>query len=241
MPRIYTPQTLAAGIEIQLEPQASHHLSKVLRIAVGEEFKIFNGDGHEWQAKVKTISKKSVVLELLYSEPDNRESPLHSHLAICVSKGDRMDFVMQKATELGVTEITPLLSQRTEVKLNSERWQKKQLHWQQICISACEQSGRNYLPVLNPIQQLDNWLGTENSTELKLLLHPHQASTGLAESAHSVTLLIGPEGGFSEEEIHNAIRYGFQPWQLGHRILRTETAPLVALSILQFRYGDLSG
>lgn len=244
MTRIYTPQSLAAGQEIELEPQASHHLSKVLRVKVGEQLQLFNGDGNEWLATITAIGKKSVKLLLHDHDENSCESSLRTHLAICVSKGDRMDFVLQKATELGVTEITPLLSQRTGVKLNAERWQKKQLHWQQICISACEQSGRAQLPKLNPVQTLTQWLASDepaHDTDLKLILHPHQETSATAEeSVNSVTLLIGPEGGFSEEEIQTARKHHFRPWQLGRRILRTETAPLVALSILQFRWGDLS-
>ena len=242
MPRIYTPQALNTGLEIILEEQSSHHLAKVLRAKIGDELQLFNGDGLNWQSRITNIDKKHVRVTMLGSESNHSESPLKTHLAIAVSKGDRMDFVMQKATELGINAITPLLSERTEVKLNAERLEKKQQHWQQICIAACEQSGRSCIPTLHPLQHLRQWLVTLPSAEndsLKLLLHPHQNSTPLPQKLQSVMLLIGPEGGFSEEEAQQALLAEFQPWQLGKRILRTETAPLAALSIVQHRWGDL--
>ncbi len=237
-PRIYTPQSLACGETVELETQASHHLHKVLRMQAGDALILFNGNGSNYPAKINVIRKKSLLVSILEQQHTSTESPLAIHLGIAISKGDKMDFIMQKATELGVQAITPLFTERTEVKLQGERREKKQQHWQQVIISACEQSGRCQLPTLDTIQPLANWLNTVD-TEKKFVLH-HRSTQPLstAEQTASIALLIGPEGGLSKDEISAAEQQHFQALSLGPRVLRTETAPLAVISILQFLWGD---
>jgi len=167
------------------------------------------------------------------------ESPLRIEMGIAVSRGERMDWVVQKATELGVTAISPLFTERTEVKLKAERAAKKLRHWQQIAISACEQSGRNQLPTIADFKALPNWLSAVEA-DRKFVLHHRSDDHPGGEAPTSVALLIGPEGGLSEAEIEAAMDAGFEAMRLGPRVLRTETAPLAALSVLQSRWGDLA-
>ncbi len=241
MRRIYQPfTTLKPGAVLRLSDEAHHHLFTVLRSKENEEIIVFNGKGESWRARIKTLLKKSSEIELIDSINENTESPLKIHLAQAVSKGERMDLVMQKATELGVSEITPILTERGNVKLDQERWDKKLAHWNEIMINACEQSGRSVLPILNPVIDLKTWF-TQLPEGLRLILSPTAAQPLKTElKPEQVTLLIGPEGGLTEQEIAFAIdRFQFQSIQLGPRILRTETAALAALSILQFTWGDL--
>lgn len=205
----------------------------------GRELILFNGRGGEYSASITAISKKAVSVQLRDFIAEDRQSPLQLELAIGVSRGERMDWVLQKATELGATKITPLLTERTEVKLNNERSDKKLEHWQQIIVSACEQCQRNLLPELSKPVAIDEWLAQCNA-ELKFVLH-HRDNQGLPASQNisSVALLIGPEGGLSEREIEQALQQHFSPLTLGPRILRTETAPLAAISLVQYLWGDL--
>jgi 16S rRNA (uracil1498-N3)-methyltransferase len=239
-PRIYSPQSLSPNTPIMLASEASHHLAKVLRMQVGAALILFNGDGREYRAVITEIDKRCVQVDIESAIDDARQSPLPLHLGIAVSKGERMDWIVQKATELGATQITPLYSERVEVRLHGERAEKKLAHWRGIAIAACEQCGRNRLPQIDDIQTLTAWLQT-TVAEKKLVLH-HRANAALDTTAprpSSVALLIGPEGGLSDVEIDAAERRQFAPLQLGQRVLRTETAPLAAISILQFLWGDL--
>jgi 16S rRNA (uracil1498-N3)-methyltransferase len=238
IPRIYTAQPLTSGQPVELEAQASHHLNKVLRKQVGDELLLFNGDGNDYSSRIDAVNKKFLLVKVGQATAVATESPLRIHLGICISKGDRMDLVMQKASELGAAQITPLFSSRTEVRLKGERLEKKQLHWHQIIISACEQSGRSVIPTLQPAVAIDNWTA-QVQADKKLVLH-HRASTGLSadDNIKSSALLIGPEGGLSEDEIMLAEQRGFECLALGPRVMRTETAPLAALSVLQFIWGD---
>jgi 16S rRNA (uracil1498-N3)-methyltransferase len=239
IPRIYTSQKLIANQLIELAEAPSHHLSKVLRMQIGRELILFNGEGGEYTAEITDIQKKSVAVNVKEFSAVNNQSPLQLELAIGVSRGERMDWVLQKATELGVTKITPLITERTEVKLGGERADKKINHWQQTIISACEQCQRNLLPELCEPVLLSNWLSTCNA-DLKFVLH-HRDNKGLpkSESISSIALLIGPEGGLSDDEIAQAIANNFSPLTLGPRVLRTETAPVAAISIVQYLWGDL--
>jgi 16S rRNA (uracil1498-N3)-methyltransferase len=242
MRRIYQAfTTLKPGAVLRLSDEAHHHLFTVLRSKENEEIVFFNGQGQSWRARIQTVSKKFSEIELIESIEENTESPLKIHLAQAVSKGERMDLVMQKATELGVTEITPILTERGNVKLDQERWDKKLAHWHQIMVSACEQSGRSVVPVLNPVIDLKTWF-TQLPEGLRLILSPTAMQPLKADlKPEQVTLLIGPEGGLTEQEIAFAMdRFQFQPLQIGPRVLRTETAALAALSILQFAWGDLA-
>lgn len=240
VPRIHTYQTINSNAELELPETQSHYLGKVLRMQAGRELVLFNGEGGEFAAQITEVHKKSVIVQVGEFTMDNRESPLQLELAIGVSRGERMDWVLQKATELGVSKITPLITERTEVKLGGERADKKVDHWQQILVSTCEQCQRNLLPVLNEPMKLDGWLA-QCDAELKFVLH-HRDSKGLPQEQKpaSVALLIGPEGGLSEEEIEQARVQGFAPLTLGPRVLRTETAPLAAISLVQYLWGDFS-
>ncbi len=240
MVRIYTSQSLATGQPLELEPGPSRHLVGALRLRAGDEFTVFNGGGGEYSAVITEAGKKCVQATLVEHVECEQESPLSIHLGIAISRGERMDWVIQKSTELGVAEITPLFTERTEVKLKGERADKKLAHWQQVAISACEQCGRNTLPRLNQLQQLESWCG-EPLPQPRLVLHHRGNNDWQTDSLPAaVTLLIGPEGGLSEQEIQFAQTRNFTPLTLGPRVLRTETAPLAAIAILQARWGDMN-
>lgn len=237
--RIFLPKPLLLNQEVALTPAASHHLLKVLRLSMGAPLIIFNGEGGEYHAELINTNNKIAVVRLEKFTPINRESLLQIHLGQAISRGEKMDFTLQKAVELGVTKITPLFTRFSNVKLNEERLAKKMLHWQGIIISACEQSGRNVLPELSLPQAIENWL-PQQSAALKLILDPQGDRTLSQFSAsQEVCLLVGAEGGLSAEEIQLAHQHRFQSLQLGPRILRTETAALVMLSMLQGSWGDL--
>ena len=239
LPRIHTDQALQAGARVELEPGQAHYIARVLRMRAGDALILFNGAGGQYPATLEAVGKHAVVVTTGEFEPVERESPLALHLGIAVSRGDRMDWVVQKATELGVHAITPLLSERTEVKLKGEREARKLRHWQQIATSACEQCGRNRLPVVHPLQALQDWCQRVEA-DARLVLDPAADSSdpGAAAPA-SIALLVGPEGGFSAAEIAAAATAGFHSLQLGPRVLRTETAPLAAIALLQARWGDM--
>lgn len=239
--RVYQPfNNVHVNFDLDLTPSAHHHLFNVLRAKVGQEIMVFNGEGESFRAAITQLLKKQGKIKLTEKLDANPESPLNIHLAQGVSKGDRMDFVMQKATELGVNEITPVMTERTQVKLDEKRWEKKINHWQEIIIHACEQSGRSTLPKLNAPVEYTQWL-TTLTPGLRLILSPHtDEKLKSVEKPERVTLLIGPEGGFSDQEVDFAInRFDFHALQLGPRVLRTETAAVAALSVLQHQWGDL--
>jgi len=239
-PRIYQQVLLAEGMEICLDHTASHHLLHVLRVKLNTPVIIFNGQGGEYEAVISKLEKRSVSVRILKFCAVDRESPLKIHLAQGISRGEKMDFTLQKAVELGVTEITPLLTTRCGVLLSKERWQKRLQHWQSVIVSACEQCGRNELPTLHDVIELKTWISASRS-DLKFILAPNGVDILPASinSSASIELMVGPEGGFSEEEISFANKYQFVSIKLGPRVLRTETAALVALSILQASAGDL--
>jgi 16S rRNA (uracil1498-N3)-methyltransferase len=238
IPRIYTPQALATNSTLELAEAQSHYLGKVLRMQAGRELILFNGEGGEYTADISAVSKKAVTVNVKDFLADNRQSHLQLELAIGVSRGERMDWVLQKATELGVTKITPLMTERTEVKLGGERADKKLEHWQQIIISACEQCQRNLLPELSAPQNYAEWVKICDA-DFKFVLH-HRDSKKLPQdkTTQSVALLIGPEGGLDDDEIAQAIAQNFAPLTLGPRVLRTETAPVAAISLVQYLWGD---
>jgi 16S rRNA (uracil1498-N3)-methyltransferase len=237
IPRIYTPGHLALGTLAELDDAASHYISRVLRLGVSQSVTLFNGQGGEFSGRICTLGKR-VSVQLEAFNPEDRESPLGTHLLIGLSRGERFDWVLQKATELGVSEITPLFTERCEVKLHGDRADKKSAHWFGIVQSACEQCQRNRLPLLHPPARLETVLPSITS-DLKLVLHHRaQAPLNTVDTPQHCALLIGPEGGLSEHEIATAEASGFRAWQLGPRVLRTETAPIAALSLLQFTFGD---
>jgi 16S rRNA (uracil1498-N3)-methyltransferase len=240
IPRVYSPQTLTIGDCIELEAGAARHLTSALRMNSGQLVTLFNGQGGEYTAELVEAKKGKATARITEFDQAERESSLSIHLAIGISRGERMDWIMQKATELGVSEITPLFTERCEVKLSGNRLDKKVGHWQQVAISACEQSQRNRVPSVNTPIRLDQWQqGCKAS--LKLVLHHRtdQSLSNMRQPSGPIALLIGPEGGLSEREIEQAISLDFSPLALGPRVLRTETAPLAAISILQSLWGDM--
>jgi 16S rRNA (uracil1498-N3)-methyltransferase len=237
--RIYTTKRLSSHAAVILEPEPSHHLARVLRLGVGDTLTLFDGCGGEYPGEITAVDKKHVHILTGEHLPRDCESPLSIHLGIAVSRGERMDWVVQKATELGVAALTPLVTEHNGVKLDAGRAAKKIQHWQQIAISACEQCGRNRPPAVNAIQPLPQWL-LATEAQRKFVLHHRAESVGAAGVAPgSIALLVGPEGGLSEAEITAAEHAGYAALRLGPRVLRTETAPLAAIAVLQARWGDM--
>lgn len=236
--RLYSDQSLEEGELVQLEAAAAHHIAKVLRARVGDSITLFNGSGLDWQCAITDLQKRGVTVSVGKASNPNTESPLKTELGLCLSKGDRFDWAIQKATEAGITNITPLFSDRVDVKLPSDRIAKRIAHWQQIVRSACEQCGRAKVPqVFDPVP-LSAWV-QEQVTDAKLFLHHREIGTVPETRPTSIALLVGPEGGLSDVDRNHARDAGFIGVRLGPRVLRTETAPLVALSILGARWGDM--
>lgn len=235
MPRFYIEADLAVDMNVELTETVFHHWVKVLRAQVGEKATLFNGQGGEYEVTLVEVSKKSASVSVDTFNPDNRTPAFTALLGQVMSKGDRMDYVIQKATELGVSKIQLLTSERCEMRLKYDRDQKKIDHWQGIAIAACEQCGMNKVPeVLAPLS-LQDWLARELPTT-KLVLAPNKDQVDvLADATLDIALLIGPEGGLSEAEIQLSNTTGFINWCIGNRVLRTETAPIVALSILNYK------
>jgi 16S rRNA (uracil1498-N3)-methyltransferase len=245
-PRIYQNKTMLVGENYPLDDDGFSHIVRVLRFTEGDTMTLFNGldiDGKyfEYHGKLINVSKKSAEVTIVSRTETKVESTLNIHLGQGISRGDRMDFTLQKSVELGVNTITPLFTERCGVKLNAERLAKKRDQWQKIVISACEQSGRCHVPEVKEPVSLLNWLAQETSA-LKLNLHPkaqHSIMT-LPNKNDRIRLLIGPEGGLDNHEISQANDAGFIDILLGPRVLRTETAALTAITALQCRYGDLA-
>jgi len=247
VPRVYIDQALQSGAELALDKSAAHYLVSVLRLRANDTLIVFNGSGGEYSAVLQSATNKQATITIGEHSAGVKPSPVRVVLAIGLSRGERMDWVIQKAVELGVNEIVPLFSERCEVKLKGERALKKRGHWQQIAISACEQSQRNDVPEIQAAQPLSEFLAaTAANSALKLILDPRAAqslgSTLLKQgtSAETIVLLSGPEGGFSDGEIELARQQGVVSVGLGPRVLRTETAPLAALSIVQALLGDMA-
>ncbi|MCF7201009.1 16S rRNA (uracil(1498)-N(3))-methyltransferase [Pseudomonas oligotrophica] len=236
--RFHVDLPLSLGRHLLPDAQA-HYIARVLRLAAGDAVQLFDGSGQEYRGRLAEVGKKQVQVELEEQLPGLAESPLRIHLGQGLSRGERMDWAIQKATELGVSEITPVLSERCEVRLNDERADKRLAHWRQIAISACEQCGRSVLPVIHAPMALGDWLAVEAT--LKLVLHPVAEPLASHAPPRELAFLIGPEGGLSDAEVEQARQRGFLPARLGPRVLRTETAPVVALSVAQHLWGDLAG
>ena len=239
VPRIYTPNSLQPNSTITLDTQYTHYLSRVLRLKAGATLTIFNGQGGEYQASLSEIKKREATVEIGEFVDRKTESPLCIHLGQGISRGEKMDYTIQKAVELGVTEITPLITEFCGVKLSGERFEKRLAHWEGVIISACEQSGRNILPTIHPPQTIEIWL--KNHTGVGLVLDPcgEQTINDLPSDISALSLLIGPEGGLSDSELIQAQQNNLTSIKLGPRILRTETAGLAVTAILQAKYGDM--
>ncbi|SIQ65972.1 16S rRNA (uracil(1498)-N(3))-methyltransferase [Aquipseudomonas alcaligenes] len=234
--RFFIDAPLSLGQHELPEAQA-HYIGRVLRHAAGDAVQLFDGSGQEYLGELIEVGKKAVRVELREQLAGQAESPLRIHLGQGLSRGERMDWAIQKATELGVGEITPIVSERCEVRLKDERADKRLAHWRQVAISACEQCGRSVLPVIHAPVSLGEWQASVQA-ELKLVLHPIAAPLESHARPQSLAFLIGPEGGLSETEVEQAKAVGFHAARLGPRVLRTETAPVVALAVAQQLWGD---
>lgn len=237
--RIYHEGNVSTGLTVMLSANASHHLLQVLRKKVGDEFWLFNGAGGEFEATLVSATKKTACIEVGNFFERATESPLHIHLGQAISRGERMDYAIQKSVELGVSEITPLFTEFCQVQLADNRVEKRVAHWQMIAISAAEQSGRCVVPVVHTPIHFSQWV--QQSCPHKIICCPKTEKNNvlLQKDMTHVSLSIGAEGGFSERELSNAFSHGFQSMPLGPRILRTETATVVAMSLLQRELGDI--
>jgi len=238
--RVYVDRVLATGSVVELPAATASHLAKVLRARVGDELILFSGDGREYLGAVESVRGARVTASIGHGSAVDRESPLAVTLVQCVPRGDRMDFIVQKATELGVARIVPVLSHRSVVRLHESQAESKAAHWRAVALNACEQCGRNRLPSIAAPVALLNYLGDSTATSPRLVLEPDTESGGdAAVQGTAVEIAIGPEGGFAAEELDAFRLAGFVRLRLGPRILRTETAAIAALTWLQTRFGDL--
>ena len=242
--RHFIDQVLEAGTEITLDGRVAHHLSRVLRARIGQPLVLFNNSGAEFDAEVLTVHGGELKLAITHRRTPATESELDITLAQAVGKGDRMDTALQKATELGVTAIRPLFTERTEVKLQGARLEKRLDHWRGVLVSAAEQSGRVHVPELEEAVTLRDWLGSRpDAGQPLLVLHPEANDSLVAwatsSTATTLTVCIGPEGGFSEAELDGLSAAGATPLRMGPRILRTESAGPAVIAVLQAMRGDL--
>lgn len=240
-PRFYCPPPLPLNTNYELPPEAAHHASRVLRLRVGDAVQIFDGIGNALDATINSIQGKHVVLGNLQTCIGQQEAGLHIVLAQAMCSSDKMDWVVQKATELGAAELVPVQTQRSVARLAGARAEKRTEHWRNVTVAACEQCGRNSLPQLNAAQDLAVWLNEmRHASGSKFILLPGGASNlqSQPKPPGRVTLLIGPEGGFTSDEANVAQQAGFVPILLGPRVLRTETAAIAGIAALQTLWGD---
>jgi 16S rRNA (uracil1498-N3)-methyltransferase len=238
--RVYVQRELLPGTQIELPADAASHLAKVLRVRGGEELILFSGDGREFLGTIEAVRGARVTASIGAAAAVDRESPLLVTLLQCLPRGDRMDLIVHKATELGAARIQPVLSQRSVVRLDAAQAQAKATHWRAVAASACEQCGRTRLPLIETPTALLTYLGKAAPPGTRLVLEPGAESNIAPESLETaVEIAIGPEGGFADEELEALRIAGFSRIRLGPRILRTETAAIAALAWAQTRYGDL--
>lgn len=239
--RLFVSEALGNGVELELSGEQARYLGRVLRARVGDSVAVFNGDDGEFSAEVLRITKATVRLAIRQPIDNQSESPLKVHLVQGISRGERMDFVLQKATELGVKRITPVLTDYGVVKLDARRAGKRREHWQRVAESACEQCGRVRPPLVDAPVALHRWFAESHGNSTQLLLRPGATNTfaDIDAPATKVCLLVGPEGGFSDKEYSDARAAGFDAVALGPRVLRTETAAVAAMTIVQSMWGDL--
>jgi 16S rRNA (uracil1498-N3)-methyltransferase len=238
--RLYCPQPLCAGAHVDLPEGAAHHAARVLRLKSGDELTLFNGEGGEFEACIERIDARTVGVRLGAWRDIERESPLVVTLVQGLATGERMDYAIQKAVELGVAAVQPVTAVRSVARLDMSRAEKRILHWRQIAISACEQCGRNRIPEVLPLHDLDDWLAEPSTASVRLLLMPDAPRTlaDITRPSGNIEFLVGPEGGLAPDETAAALRAGFNAVRLGPRILRTETAALAALGALNTLWGD---
>ncbi|MGH8060718.1 MAG: 16S rRNA (uracil(1498)-N(3))-methyltransferase [Pseudoxanthomonas sp.] len=240
--RCHVDLPLSVGVEATLPESATAHLVRVLRLREGDECVLFNGDGNDYGARIASAGKREVVTQVLSASPVGNESPLRITLVQGIARGEKMDLILQKATELGVAGFIPVLAERTEVKLDAERTEKRMAHWRSVIVSACEQSGRARIPGLTQPVALGQAATKLADDAVKLTLDPvgdSTLATLATPAARPVAIAIGPEGGWSPRDREILRAAGFSGLRLGPRILRTETAGLAAIAALQSRFGDL--
>ena len=243
MYRFYHSNPLDLNQIIILDEFSSHHALRVMRVKVDDLLILFNGDGFEYRGRVSDINKKTINIEILSKEKNNNESPININLFQSISSNEKMDMVIQKATELGVSSIQPIFTSRSTVKLSLDRIKKRLIHWRQVSISACGQSGRSKIPTIKSPIGFDRFVEGITTNSLNLLLHPDNSkeSSNLPNKySGDINIFIGPEGGFSQDEVLLLKKQNCINIQLGSRILRTETAPLAIIAILQYKYGDFA-
>ena len=242
--RIYQSGSYCIHDEVHLSEMASHHLATVLRCKIGDNILIFPGDGFDYQSTITAANKKTVIVHINAKIINNTESSIKLHLGQSICKGDKMDWILQKGTELGVTEFTPIISEHSTMVFDAKRQEKKLAHWQNIIIHAAEQSGRAIIPKINAFCLLEKFMCIKNIAQNKWILSPSTIKSSEHSLANDMSsqqvILVGPEGGWSINELDIAKTAGFNLLSFGKRILRTETAPLVCISILQFITGNLS-
>jgi len=239
--RCHVDAPLSVGTSLALPETAANHLARVLRLREGDACVLFNGDGHDYDARLTAISKRGVVADIVVARAIDNESPLRVILLQGIARGEKMDLILQKATELGVAAIVPVMAERTEVKLDAERTEKRVAHWRSVIASACEQSGRARLPSLSAPASLADAARDVGTGATKLTLDPtgDVALATVEIASGAVVVAIGPEGGWSPRDRDTLSAAGFTGLRLGPRILRTETAGLAAIAALQSRFGDL--
>ena len=243
MNRFYHPSPLELKQKIHLSNKVAHHATHVLRLRTDDKIILFHNDLYDYSAVITDINKKTVEVYIDNRFENQKNPTIHLRLFQSLSSSEKMDWIIQKSVELGVGSIIPMYSKRSNIKLQGSRAEKKLSHWEQVVISACEQSGRSSLPKISLPKKIEECLNQENANHLKLILSPKEKNNLQSinnSSAKNIDIMIGPEGGFAEEELNQAIKSHFVPIGLGPRILRTETAPLSILSILQYKYGDFA-
>jgi 16S rRNA (uracil1498-N3)-methyltransferase len=240
IPRTFVDATLASGAHVALSPFAAEHLTRVLRLGDGAEIACFNGDGNDYRCVLRVRGKGQIWVDVGAATAVDSESPLHVSLAQCIARGEKMDWILQKATELGVVRIEPLVSERTEVRMDEERGERRLAHWRRVVQSACEQCGRARVPELLAAQALPSFAADCMTRSVhKFVLDPDAAASFPAlDAERAVVLAVGPEGGFSERDLDALRQSGFVGVRLGPRILRTESAGVAALAVLQHLAGD---
>ncbi|MGZ8257119.1 MAG: 16S rRNA (uracil(1498)-N(3))-methyltransferase [Gallionella sp.] len=241
MPRFFCPAPIPHTGSFNLPDDAAHHAARVLRLRIGDAVQIFDGLGTECHGVIAELTGKRVVVGELHVVEAMRESPLHTLLGQALCSSEKMDWIIQKATELGVNEIQPLDTERSVARLSAERAEKRMAHWQQVAIAACEQCGRNTLPMIHPPLDIMVWLQAMRSQPYSRFILLPEGAQSLHTQARPVdkaVLLIGAEGGFTQSESDSALRCGYTPIRLGARVLRTETAALAGLTALQMQWGD---
>jgi 16S rRNA (uracil1498-N3)-methyltransferase len=241
MPRFYCPPPIPLSGSFDLPPDAAHHAFRVLRLRIGDPVEIFDGIGNACHGKIADLGPRQVTVTGITENGNKPESPLHTVLAQALSSSEKMDWVIQKSTELGVTEIQPLATERSVARLSAERTARRLEHWQQVSISACEQCGRNVLPLIHGPLDIMDWLrqaGTISANRYILLPDGTASLHDQSRPDQKVVLLVGAEGGFSRPESETAINCGFVQIRLGARVMRTETAAIAGLAVLQTLWGD---